>query len=54
MFADVDALAAAINWVVPALVGTVFTLFGCIKLYGYVSGVVGGAEKPLATRLCGT
>jgi hypothetical protein len=42
------------QWFPPALVGVLFTLVGSLKLYGLATGVVGGAEKPLATRLCGT
>jgi hypothetical protein len=42
-----------IDWIVPAVVGTMFTLVGSLKLYGLARGVVGGAEKPFATRLCG-
>jgi hypothetical protein len=41
-------------WFPPALVGGMFTLVGVLKLYGLARGVVGGADKPLATRLCGT
>ena len=43
-----------IQWFPPALVGLTFTLLGALKLYGLARGVVGGADKPLATRLCGT
>jgi hypothetical protein len=43
-----------IDWFVPALVGSMFTLMGSLKLYGYFKGVVGGADKPLVTKLCGT
>jgi hypothetical protein len=43
-----------INWFVPALVGTTFTLMGALKLYGFVRGIVGGADKPYITKLCGT
>ena len=41
-------------WVPPALVGLTFTLVGSLKLYGLFRGVVGGADKPYMTRLCGT
>jgi hypothetical protein len=42
------------DWFVPLVVGTTFTLLGVLKLYGLAKGVVGGRNKPLATRLCGT
>jgi hypothetical protein len=42
------------DWLPPAVVGVTFTLLGCLKLYGLSRGVVGGADKPFVTRLCGT
>jgi hypothetical protein len=42
------------DWLPPALVGTTFTLIGSLKLYGLWKGVVGGADKPFMTKLCGT
>ena len=42
------------DWFIPALIGVQFTLIGSLKLYGLWTGVVGGADKPLVTRLCGT
>ncbi len=42
------------DWFVPALIGATFTLIALLKLYGLSRGVVGGADKPFATRLCGT
>jgi hypothetical protein len=42
------------DWFVPALIGCTFTLVGLLKLYGLSKGVVGGADKPFVTRLCGT
>ena len=42
------------NWLPPLLVGLSFTLMGSLKLYGTLRGIVGGHEKPLVTRLCGT
>jgi hypothetical protein len=42
------------DWLPPALVGTMFTLLGSLKLCGLLKGVVAGADKPLMTRLCGT
>jgi hypothetical protein len=43
-----------INWFVPAWVGATFILMGALKLYGFVRGTVGGADKPFMTKLCGT
>jgi hypothetical protein len=42
------------DWFVPALLGATFTLLGCLKLYGLSKGVVGGADKPLGAKVCGT
>jgi hypothetical protein len=42
------------DWFVPALIGVTFTLVGSLKLYGLSRGVVGGADKPFVTQLCGT
>jgi hypothetical protein len=42
------------DWFIPALIGTTFTLLGILKLYGFSTGIVGGADKPFVTRLCGT
>lgn len=42
------------QWLPPLCVGTFFTLFGCIKLYGIQRGIVGGRDKPLTQQLCGT
>ncbi|HZV07608.1 MAG TPA: hypothetical protein VE999_21155 [Gemmataceae bacterium] len=43
-----------INWFVPAFVGITFTVMGALKLYGFVKGTVGGADKPFMTKMCGT
>jgi hypothetical protein len=43
-----------VDWLVPALVGTTFTLVGSLKLYGLSRGIVGGADQPPITSLCGT
>jgi hypothetical protein len=43
-----------IEWFVPALIGLQFTALGSLKLYGFMRGVVGGADKPFITQLCGT
>jgi hypothetical protein len=50
----VPTLTHFIDWFVPALIGLMFTLMGSLKLYGLCRGVVGGADKPFVTRLCGT
>ena len=42
------------DWFIPALIGTTFTLVGSLKLYGLSKGIVGGADKPFVTKLCGT
>jgi hypothetical protein len=47
-------MTSFIDWFVPALIGLTFTLLGSLKLYGLSRGVVGGADKPLVTQLCGT
>ena len=47
-------IRAITQWLIPAVIGTTFTLLGAIKLYCLAKGIVGGAEKPFAVRLCGT
>jgi hypothetical protein len=47
-------MAEFFNWFPQALVGTVFIVFGLLKVYGLVYGIEGGQGKPLGTRLCGT
>ena len=42
------------DWFIPALIGVQFTLLGLVKLYGLSRGIVGGADKPFVTKLCGT
>lgn len=42
------------DWLPPAVIGVTFTSLGILKLYGLSRGVVGGGDKPFATRLCGT
>jgi len=48
------SMVSFIDWFIPALIGVQFTLLGSLKLYGLSRGVVGGADKPFVTRLCGT
>jgi len=43
-----------IDCLIPAFIGLQFTVIGLLKLYGLWKGVVGGADKPFMTRLCGT
>jgi hypothetical protein len=47
-------MAPFIDSLVPALIGLTFTLLGSLKLYGLSRGIVGGADKPFVTQLCGT
>ncbi len=42
------------DWFPEAVVGLTFTLLGGIKLWGLNLGIVGGADKPVVQRLCGT
>ena len=42
------------DWLPLALVGLTFTLLGCVNLWGLNRGSVGGADKPVIQRLCGT
>jgi hypothetical protein len=54
MISFIDWFIPFINWFIPALLGMWFMFFGSLKLYGFFRGVVGGADKPFVTRLCGT
>jgi hypothetical protein len=47
-------MIALSEWLPLLTVGLMFTLLGGIKLWGLKKGVVGGSEKPLTQRLCGT
>jgi hypothetical protein len=42
------------EWLPQAIIGVSFTALGGLKFYGLWRGVVGGADKPLGQRLCGT
>ena len=42
------------DWLIAGTIGVMFTLLGSLKLYGYFKGTVGGHDKPLAVKLCGT
>ena len=42
------------DWFPLALPGSMLTLIGALKLWGLRRGIVGGADKPLGRRLCGT
>ncbi len=48
------AMISFTDWFPPAVVGVTFTLLGSLKIYGLAKRIVGGADKPFATRLCGT
>lgn len=38
----------------PLTVGIMFTTLGCLKIYGLLKGIEGGADKSFSERLCGT
>ena len=42
------------DWLPLATVGLTFTILGSIKLWGLKRGIVGGGDKPVVQRLCGT
>jgi hypothetical protein len=42
------------EWFPLATVGLMFTLLGGLKLWGLKRSIVGGADKPVVQRLCGT
>ena len=42
------------DWFPVVTVGLTFTLLGCVKLWGLNRGNVGGADKPMVQRICGT
>jgi hypothetical protein len=42
------------DWLIAGVIGVTFTLLGSLKLYGYAKGTVGGRDKPLTEKLCGT
>ena len=41
------------DWLPPAGVGVTFTALGCVKVYGWKKGIIGGGGKPAACRLYG-
>jgi hypothetical protein len=47
-------MTSVADWLPPAVVGGIFTFIASLKLYGLARGVVGGADKPFLTKLCGT
>jgi len=53
MIATLETFTSTIEWFIPAFVGAQFVLLGSLKFYGLSCGVVGGADKPFVTRLCG-
>jgi hypothetical protein len=42
------------DWFPLAGVGSMFTIIGSLKLWGLKRGILGGRDKPVAERLCGT
>ncbi|MGO9466629.1 MAG: hypothetical protein ACLQIB_18310 [Isosphaeraceae bacterium] len=42
------------DWLTLAAPGLTLTILGTIKLWGLKKGIVGGADKPFAQRLCGS
>jgi hypothetical protein len=42
------------EWFPLALAGVTFTVLGGFKVYGLRRGIVGGRDKPVVQRLCGT
>jgi hypothetical protein len=51
---ETDYMLPISDWFPMAAAGLAFTLLGGIKLWGLKRGIVGGAGKPVAQRLCGT
>jgi hypothetical protein len=43
----------SVNWLIPMIMGSTFTLIGVAKIYGLTRHIVGGADKPFVTQLCG-
>jgi hypothetical protein len=41
------------DWSPLAVVGGTFFLLGCLKLYGLLVGIEGGAKVPFSQKLCG-
>jgi hypothetical protein len=50
----IDSMAAFAAGFPQALVGTLFTLMGGLKLCGFARGIKGGRDKSFDSRLCGT
>lgn len=48
-----ERVEAALDWLVPAMLGVVFTTLGLFKVYGWKKGIVGGGDKPASCRLLG-
>ena len=47
-------MLAFTDWIPMAAVGLMFTFFGCLKLWGLQRSIMGGADKPVLQRACGT
>ena len=41
------------DWLPNAAVGVTFTTLGCLKVYGWKKGIIGGGGKPAVCRLYG-
>jgi hypothetical protein len=48
-----DHMEAVLDWLLTAVIGSVFTTFGLLKVYGWKKGIVGGGGKPASCRLLG-
>jgi len=48
------AMPAFAAWFPPLIVGVTMTIFGTLKLYGLYRGIVGGRDKTVMQRACGT
>lgn len=47
-------MIAFTDWFPLAFPGLLLTVMGALKLWGLRRGMVGGADKPVVQRLCGT
>jgi hypothetical protein len=47
-------MVAFFDWFPAACVGSLFTLFGLLKVYGLANGIQGGGCKPLGQKVCGS
>jgi hypothetical protein len=47
-------MPAFADWFPLALVGVFFTALGILKLYGLRRGIIGGHDRRVVQRACGT